>query len=314
MFADMQASTQRDLQGLRSDMTLTSREMASACSAMAGGARREASEDRQQSEREIAELRAQIQALRSSHEAALTEVRHKDERVQSLLKEVQALEDRCGEAEAGLGQVTRMQEEVELLQGALRDIAHAVIQDAEGRDVDAVMPHVHLTPPGPVPPRSPKRGQQRAHTSPAFAEGTISAVQAALHKYQLHIHELQVSGEERNPPSPPTNPAYRYAGYATLFFSRFLGPQVKLDASQEQLQNARKQTDASECSQQSLEARVAELTIQLDAAKARCTQLLQEKDILIKSLDSVRAEKNALDKNRLEINAMVSEPSPAERR
>lgn len=196
LFVDMQASTQRDLQGLRADMTLTTREMTSACSALAGGARREASEDRQQSEREIAELRAQIQALRASHDAALTEVKHKDERVQALVREVQALEERCGEAEAGLGQVTRMQEEVELLQGALRDIAHAVIQDADGRDVDAVMlsqsQHVHLTPPGPVPPRSPKRGQQRAHTSPAFAEGTISAVQAALHKYQLHIHELQV--------------------------------------------------------------------------------------------------------------------------
>ncbi|XP_026278331.2 rootletin isoform X2 [Frankliniella occidentalis] len=275
LFADMQASTQRDLQGLRSDMTLTTREMASACSALAGGARREASEDRQQSERELNELRTQLQALRASHEAAVAEVKHKDERVQSLTREVQALEERCGEAEAGLGQVTRIQEEVELLQGALRDIAHAVIQDAEGRDVDAVMlsqsAHVHLTPPGPVPPRSPKRGQQRAHTSPAFAEGTISAVQAALHKYQLHIHELQ----------------------------------VKLDASQEQLQSTRRQTEASECSQQSLEARVAELTIQLDAAKARCNQLLQEKDILVKSLDSVRAEKNALDKNRLEINAMI---------
>lgn len=196
LFADMQASTQRDLQGLRSEMSLASREMASACSALSGGARREASEDRQQSDREIAELRAQIQALRAAHEAAAAEVKHKDERVQTLLKDVQALEERCGEAEAGLGQVTRMQEEVELLQNALRDIAHAVIQDSEGRDVDAVMlsqsQHVHLMPPGPVPPRSPKRGHQRAPTSPAFAEGTISAVQAALHKYQLHIHELQV--------------------------------------------------------------------------------------------------------------------------
>lgn len=31
-------------------------------------------------------------------------------------------------------------------------------------------------------------------TSPAaFAESTISAVQAALHKYQSYIHELQVN-------------------------------------------------------------------------------------------------------------------------
>jgi hypothetical protein len=33
---------------------------------------------------------------------------------------------------------------------------------------------------------------------------------------------------------------------------------------------------------------------------------MQEKDLLQKSLDSVRSEKNALDKNRMEINAMVS--------
>lgn len=40
--------------------------------------------------------------------------------------------------------------------------------------------------------RSPKRGGPGS-TRPAFAEGTISAVQAALHKYQLLIHELQVN-------------------------------------------------------------------------------------------------------------------------
>jgi hypothetical protein len=32
----------------------------------------------------------------------------------------------------------------------------------------------------------------RTPASPAFAESTISAVQASLHKYQLQIHELQV--------------------------------------------------------------------------------------------------------------------------
>jgi len=87
-----------------------------------------------------------------------------------------------------------MQAEAELLQGALRDIAHAVIQDAEARDegLPPAPPHVHLTPPGAVPPRSPKRTAGRTPTSPAFAESTISAVQAALHKYQLQIHELQV--------------------------------------------------------------------------------------------------------------------------
>lgn len=54
-----------------------------------------------------------------------------------------------------------------------------------------------------------------------------------------------------------------------------------------------------------LETRIAELMSQLDASRAHATQLGQEKDMLIKSLDSARAEKNALDKNRLELNAMV---------
>jgi rootletin len=64
-------------------------------------------------------------------------------------------EERCGEAEHEVGQVMRMQEEVELLQSALRDIAHAVIQDAESRDAEQshAAAHLHLTPAGPVPQR-----------------------------------------------------------------------------------------------------------------------------------------------------------------
>jgi len=64
-------------------------------------------------------------------------------------------EERCGEAERDVGQVVRMQEEVELLQNALRDIAHAVIQDAEVRDTEQphAAPHLHLTPAGPLPQR-----------------------------------------------------------------------------------------------------------------------------------------------------------------
>jgi hypothetical protein len=47
-----------------------------------------------------------------------------------------------------------MQQELELLQNTLRDIARAVIQDAEGKDVisSVMQPHVHLSQPG-VPPR-----------------------------------------------------------------------------------------------------------------------------------------------------------------
>lgn len=90
-------------------------------------------------------------------------------------------------------QTVRMQEDIEVLESALRDIAHAVIQDAESRDADAkqTSPHIHLSPSGLIQQRSPKRSA-RGSTIPAFAESTISAVRAALQKYQLTIRELQV--------------------------------------------------------------------------------------------------------------------------
>lgn len=89
-------------------------------------------------------------------------------------------------------QTVRMQEDIEVLESALRDIAHAVIQDAESRDADAkqASPHIHLSPSGLIQQRSPKRSTRS--TIPALAESTISAVRAALQKYQLTIRELQV--------------------------------------------------------------------------------------------------------------------------
>jgi len=90
-------------------------------------------------------------------------------------------------------QTVRMQEDIEVLESALRDIAHAVIQDAESRDADAkqTSSHIHLSPSGLIQQRSPKRSA-RGSAIPALAESTISAVRAALQKYQLTIRELQV--------------------------------------------------------------------------------------------------------------------------
>lgn len=118
----------------------------------------------------------------------------------------QQLEDRCSQAENQALQVNRLADEIERLNAALRDIAHVVVQDADVNvDVDvatAAVQHLHLSQSaaglngssggGGLAPRSPKRGGVR--TSQAFAEGTISAVQASLHKYQLLLHDLQVSG------------------------------------------------------------------------------------------------------------------------
>lgn len=57
-------------------------------------------------------------------------------------------EERCNRAEAGIGEVTKLQGELDLLQNALRDIAHAVLHDAETREN-----HVHLTPQASLPPK-----------------------------------------------------------------------------------------------------------------------------------------------------------------
>nr|CAD7568360.1 unnamed protein product [Timema californicum] len=273
-FAEMKASTERDMTRLQAEVSSVSCDITSSCSGLVGSLKqssRSGEKQQFQYEQESLQLKAQVSALRLEHDTASKESREKDDRIQHLLADIHNLEERCGEAEHGVGQVVRLQEEVELLQNALRDIAHAVIQDAENRDSDAThtAPHIHLTPSGPVPQRSPKRGQ-RTPTSPAFAESTISGVQAALHKYQLYIHDLQ----------------------------------VKLQANKEQLLLVRKQCESSDESQHTLEVRLSELTVQLDTCRSQCAQLTSDKDSLHKSLESARTEKKALDRNRLEMTAI----------
>lgn len=67
----------------------------------------------------------------------------------------------------------------------------------------------------------------------------------------------------------------------------------------------RKQCDTAEENAQSLNTKVAELISQLDACRSQCTQLDQEKDMLQKSFDVLKLEKNALDKNKMELNSTV---------
>lgn len=80
---------------------------------------------------------------------------------------------------------------------------------------------------------------------------------------------------------------------------------MKLQSNREQLLLVRKQCENSEENVVALEGRVAELVAQLDACRAQCSHLLQERDIFAKSLDGTKTEKNALDRNRIELNAMV---------
>ena len=83
---------------------------------------------------------------------------------------------------------------------------------------------------------------------------------------------------------------------------------MKLQTNKEQLSLTRKQCESAEENSQQLETKVTEIMSQLDSSRSQCLQLNQEKDMLQKSLDAVRSEKNALDRNRLEITNMVGIP------
>lgn len=80
---------------------------------------------------------------------------------------------------------------------------------------------------------------------------------------------------------------------------------MKLQTNKEQLQNTRKQCENAEENVKTLEKKAEELIIELDAVRLHCSQLNQEKDMLQKGLDTIRIEKNALEKTRIELNNMV---------
>lgn len=92
----------------------------------------------------------------------------------------------------------------------------------------------------------------------------------------------------------------------TIFIASLNNFQVKLDSQQEQLSSTKRAAESSEEATQQLKNRISELTTRLDQARANNAQLNHEKEMLCKSLDSARTEKTALDKNRMELNAMVA--------
>ncbi len=68
---------------------------------------------------------------------------------------------------------------------------------------------------------------------------------------------------------------------------------------------ADKQNESQIDSQRKLTDRLSEQNDELDSLKAEINLLGQEKESLIKALESTRSEKAAIDKNRLEMNNMV---------
>lgn len=194
-FRDLQLTLKSDLSRMQQEISGVNRELANACGSVAGNLRQSAQNEEAyqiQTERVNQELKAQVDALKLQSETLKHELAQREQHLQDILVDLKSCDARRLDAETNAAQNSRLFDEIERLNTALRDIAHIVVQDAESKQdggfIDAQ--HMHLTQSLPIPPKSPKRGGVR--TSQAFAEGTISAVQASLHKYQLVIHDLQV--------------------------------------------------------------------------------------------------------------------------
>ncbi|XP_058812044.1 rootletin isoform X2 [Topomyia yanbarensis] len=277
MFKEMASTTKMELGRMHLELTGTGREVVGACSGVSVNMKQTSKiEEAQQMhiERENLDLKSQLGELRMQHENAKLEIAQRDQRLQQMLGELKLMEERYAQAESQVGQTQRMNDELERLQGALRDIAHAVVHDAETAatsETDSSTHHLHLSQSSglPVSPRSPKRGIIR--TSQAFAEGTISAVQAALHKYQLSIHDLQ----------------------------------VKLQSNSDALAVSKKQLENCEHTRELLTGKVTELTEKMDSANHQLTELYKERDSLQKTLDGLRTDKHSVERGKAELNSIV---------
>lgn len=274
-FKDAQSIMKTELNRMRNEINGANREANSACNSVLLHLKQAYRTDEQQklnTEHENNELKAQIALLKQQYDNAKHEINQRDIRLQELMQQIKNLEERCNQAENQVIQVNRLNDENERLNNALRDIAHAVVQDSEtgisggGSDNED---HLHLSQSGIIPSTKSTR---RGRISQAFAESTISAVQAALHKYQLAIHDLQ----------------------------------VKLQSSNDTLQNTKKQFENCEHTREILTSKVAQLTEKLDGSNSQLSELLKERDTLQNTIESLRKEKQNLEKGRSELNMIVS--------
>jgi len=85
----------------------------------------------------------------------------------------------------------------------------------------------------------------------------------------------------------------------------FFSIQVKLQSTKEQLLLVRKQFENSENNVITMEKRAKELVTQLDVAQAERSQLVQERDNLLKTIESLKSDRNQLDRNRTDLNSMM---------
>lgn len=274
-FRELQTSMRNDLHRMQQEISHTSREMTSACSVVADQLRKDSQKDEachMQSARIIHDLQSQIDTLKTMNENLKHELNLREQRLADAVAELRSFEMRFSDAENQAAQNTRLNEEVQRLATALRDIAHVVVHDADSTE-DALKDaqHLHLSQAINMPLKSPKRGTNTFRNNQAFAEGTVSAVQAVLHKYQLVIHDLQ----------------------------------VKLQTAGDELAASKKQFDGAENARALLTEKLMEITDKLDATNNRLSELVKERDTLQRSLENIRDEKHLLEKDKAELNLMI---------
>merc|ERR1711874_69828 len=130
-----------------------------------------------EAERERDDVKHRLVSVERKLEEARREMVERDEVVQEHARD---------EVESGgVARVARLEVDNSLLQSSLQDIATMVVEDADVEAKSGGRPKPVL------PGRSPLARRARS-ASPAMVESTVTAVQAALNKRQLQLHELQV--------------------------------------------------------------------------------------------------------------------------
>lgn len=284
-FKDMQTAMKNEVSKMGLEVNGAAKDINSTCNNVAFNMqqlKRAADEQLAQAKRENDELQNQLATLKVQHESARHEILERDQRLLDLVNQLKKLEDRCAQAESQAMLASRYNDEIERLNSSIREIAQAVVLDAEIADreqstTDAAASgggdaHMHLsrdTTSTTASAKSPRRSSARA--SQAFAEGTISAVQAALHKYQLALHDMQVKFQNAN----------------------------------DNLRSTKAQLDTSEGTKALLTTKIQQLTEKLDASNSKMSELLNERDSLQKTLDEIRDQKQQSDQGKAEINNAV---------
>lgn len=225
-------------------------------------------------EKELGNLKKNIQELNNKYDKATNEIHRRDIRLQDLTNQIKLLEDRCSSAENQAIHTNSLSEELELLNNAMKDIAHAIVLDAEVSAKDGINNDVlqssHLSQRPHSRSKSPRR-RSSSRNRQAFAEGTISAVQATLQKYQLMLHDFQVKFHNMN----------------------------------DCLNNTKKQLKNSEDSKAQLTSQVQKLIEKLDSCNSQLIELSKEREYLQKILERTRDEKHKNDRAYADLSGAV---------